>query len=287
LIHLASILGYGDSLISLSLLERAAGAGVRVLGSGVTQSVSGLLRNPVALDKLLFDDVAAFYVLKERGPLAAARDLLRFRRWARRTLTGADTLILENNDRRNRWIVPAGGCTVIEVPRSTTAYQDREAALWPFLGAQPWPLAAVQGAVARRLLINPSARAHTRVLPMHIVAKALRAAAEVGAEVCLIDVDGGFAKLRAQVKTYLRAPPLAAAAAALREADRYFGPDSFFMHLAYYHRVPQLALFHPENIYFMPPGMKEQGQYLYFSEAADSKRLGEKLRQLLERTQSE
>jgi len=262
------MMGYGDSLITLSLLERAGAAaqGIRVVGTGVTAAVAALLRSPVPLSQQLFGDVAAFYVVRERGALRAAADFARFRRWSR-GLGADDTLVFEKADWRHRWLVPPGRCRVLQVPRASTAYADRERLLRPWLGEQPWPRSPAPNGVARRLLINPSARASARELGRPLLDEALRLAAEAGAEVCLLDPQGRHAGLKAQVQSYLHGAPLGEAAAALRESDRYLGPDSFFMHLAYYYGKPQLALFHPHNMYFLPPGLDQSGEYLHFAQA--------------------
>ena len=104
---------------------------------------------------------------------------------------------------------------------------------------------------------------------------------EFGTEVCLIDVDGRYAVLQSRIHTYLRRPSLNDAVMALREADRYIGPDSFFMHLAYYFRIPFLAFFRPTDMYFAPPGMLKQGNYITFSDAAHKDQLRRKLRTFL------
>jgi hypothetical protein len=268
-IVLVSMMGYGDSLITLSLLERAGAAAqeIRVAGTGVTAAVSALLRRPAPpLHRQLFADVAAFYVVRERGPLRAAADFARFRAWSR-GLGPGDTLIFEKADWRHRWLVPRHTCRVLQVPRATTAYADRERSLRPWLGEQPWPGAPAPRGTARRLLINPSARARDRELGRPVLDAALRLAAEAGTEVCLLDPQGRHEWLRTHVHSYLGGAPLSEAAAALRESDRYLGPDSFFMHLAYYYGKPQLALFHPHNMYFLPPGLSESGEYLHFGQA--------------------
>ena len=283
MIYFATLLGYGDNLISLSLLEHAGQAAkeIRVVGTGVTQAVADAMRFPLLLTKRMFDDTAAFYVVRERGTMAALRDLMIFRRWVRQQLETIDTLIFEKEDARTRWLMHTRGCRVIGVPRAQGAYIDRERVLRPFIGAQGWPSCAMPRAVARRMLINPSARAQRRMLPLGVVERALQVAATVGTAVSLIDIDGRYEALRCRVHTYLRSPPLMEAVAAIREADCYLGPDSFFMHLAYYFNIPFLAFFWPTDMYFAPPGMLEQGNYAFYSEVGDDDRFTGKLHRLL------
>jgi len=277
--YLASILGYGDSLITLSLLERAgrAASNVCVVGTAVTRATADLMHGPPPIAEELFADVAAFYVIKQRGIAAALHDLLRFRRWAQDRLSPADTLVLEKRDPRTRWLVPKGACTVVEVTRGKSVYIDRETVLRPYIGEQHWQPCARPWRRGERLLINPSARASSKNLPTKLVEASLQVAAAIGTKVCLIDVAGHYEALRTHVDRYLRSPSLRDAALALRESDRYLGPDSFFVHLAYYYRVPFLAFFRATDTYFAPPGTSEQGNYVYYPDAVNEEHFRGKL----------
>jgi ADP-heptose:LPS heptosyltransferase len=239
------------------------------------------MRTPPALEETLFDDVAAFYVIRERGISAALRDMRAFRNWARQRLAPGDTLIFETRGIRTRWLVPRRDCQVLQVSRRHGAYVDREQLLRPFIGRQNWPPCIKPKTPAKRLLINPTARAQARFLSIAVVKKSLCIAAAVGTEVCLIDVDGRYESLRADVQSYMRAPKLQEAVAALRASDRYLGPDSFFMHLAYYYRIPFLAFFSPMNTYFMPPGAREQDTFIFYSNAEATDEFETKFHRLL------
>jgi hypothetical protein len=279
-VYLASILGYGDCLISLSLLEGIESTPVQVVGSAIVRQVAPLLRQPPPAAELDLSGHAAFYLMRSTSPLAAWRDFRAFRRWSTHTLKPGDTLILEKPDRRNRFLVPRG-CRVVDVPRTGAAYADRAAVLEPWIGRRELAPAPAAQDRPRSLLINPGARMRFRMLPPEVVEQALRLAAEGGVAATLVDVDGSYAHLAALARSYLRSPPLAESAAALRAADRFLGTDSFFMHLAYYYRVPQLAFFHAADIYFTPPGLAEAGGRYFFGDIADRKRLQASLNRLI------
>jgi hypothetical protein len=280
MIYLASILGYGDCLISLSLLEGRDAAPVQVVGSAVVRQVAPLLRQPPPAAELDLPGHAAFYLMRSASPLAAWRDFRSFRRWSTRTLKPGDTLILEKPDRRNRFLVPRG-CRVVDVPRTGAAYTDRAAVLAPHTGPRELAPAPPPLGRPRSLLINPGARMRFRMLPPTVVEEALRMAAGAGVATTLVDFEGGYAGLAPLAQAYLRAPPLAESAAALRRSDRFLGTDSFFMHLAYYYRIPQLAFFHTADTYFTPPGLAEAGGRCFFHEVDDSERLRAALGRLL------
>jgi len=239
------------------------------------------MKNPFPLSNIIFGDLAAFYAIRQRGIGAAVREIIAFRKWAATTLSAKDILILESSLPQNLLLIPRRTCPVLQVARVRSAYEDRERVLQPYLGELPFAPCVKPGRRARRVLINPSARARSRNIPIEAVAAAIRIAAEASAEVCLIDVDGRYDELRPRVHDYMARPTLTDAAKKLRDVDAYIGPDSFFMHLAYYFRVPFLAFFWPNNIYFAPPGMLAQGNFVLFPNARNESELSSKVRQLL------
>ena len=270
MITLLSLLGYGDALITAALLERAGAASrdIRIVGTAITARVGELLNQPRAPDQILFDDVPAFYALKKHGPMQALRDARTLRGWAQAHAGPGHTLIFEKPPSlRNRWMVAGRGCSVIEIPKRSTVYQDRAEVLAPLLRAEhAFAPVALPAGRARTLLINPSSRIADKALGPQAVHNLVAAAHRRGVAVTLIDVDGSFAAMAADVACYLPKPALADAAQALKVADRYIGPDSFFLHLAYYYRVPELVFFPEGSNYFRPPGLFEQGCGLYLKD---------------------
>lgn len=273
MIHFLSWLAFGDCLISGSLLEQVEGLDkrARVVGTSITEAVFPLLRRPLAVDAMVFTGMPAFYAVRAHSPWTSIRHLQVASSWVGRNLQAGDIAVFENGASvRNAVICSRAACRRVEVPRMRGAYQDRYdcySALLP--GMQPFQPAALPDARATRLLVNPCARSRDRQLPIAMVERLLRRAAVKGVETVLLDVNGDFAVLREQVTLYAREPALADSVALLKSSDRYVGPDSFFVHLAYYFRVPSLSVFHRDNVYFMPPGAGEQQAYLYFDELDD------------------
>lgn len=273
MIHFLSWLAFGDCLISGSLLEQVEGLGTRarVVGTSITEAVFPLLRRPPVVEATVFAGMPAFYSVRAHSAWTSIRHLHAASSWVGQHLRANDVAVFENGTSvRNALICARAGCRRIEVPRVRGAYQDRYdrySALLP--GMQPFQPAAQPDARATRLLVNPCARSRDRQLPFSMVEGLIRRAAIRGVETVLLDMNGDFAGLRDQVTTYAREPALADSVALLKSSDRYAGPDSFFVHLAYYFRVPSLSVFHRDNVYFMPPGVSEQRSYLYFDELAD------------------
>jgi hypothetical protein len=278
MVYFLSLLGYGDCLITLSLLEQQdrADSTCTVIGTALTARVLSLLeRSPVPVVTLL-PDMAAFYAIRTNSLARIVSDVLTVRSWTC-SLTTDDVVVLENSDWRNRLLGIGRAGRVIDVPRRVGAYFDRASAFSALGGTVSLPSCAQPVDKARRLVLNPSARHRSRFLPPVVIEEALLAAKDAGVSVCLIDTEGTLGEWRRLVADYLVAPTLAESAAQLRAADRYLGTDSFFMHLAYYRRIPFLAFFHQANRYFAPPGMLETGNFMYFTDARSVLKVREKL----------
>lgn len=280
MITLLSLLAFGDNLITASLLERAGTAAndIRVVGTKVTKQVAELLNHPYPVSHTLFDDVPAFYELKKSGMRKGFGDALLLRRWALSNLGPGDTVMFEKPPSpRNRWMVAGTGCKVIEVPKRATAYEDRALAFAPIIGRQVWSDVVVPDHRAKTLLINPSSRQRYKELSQSDLQWLIAQANFRGIETTLIDIDGSLGSFASSVARYLARPKLVDAALALKAADRYIGPDSFFLHLAYYYGVPALGFFPSGSHYFRPPGLFEQGCGLYLSDLENRKLLQHKL----------
>jgi len=275
------LLGYGDTLITASLLEQAgaAASGIRIVGTGLVPRVAEVMRHPIRVDEVIFDEMPAFYTVKKRGIRAALADIQAFRRWSQTGLAAGSTVVFEREPKlRNRALVAGRGCRLVEVAKQDTAYADRARVLSALLGCDiALPPAPLGASPARSLLINPSSRVPAKALSPAVVERLTRQARAAGVDVVLIDVDGEYAGLRSQVSEYQLKPRLADAVATLRRVDRYLGPDSFFLHLAYYYRIPALAFFADDNHYFRPPGLFESGAGMYLRDLDDQALIEQKL----------
>lgn len=285
MIYVLSLLGFGDCLITYSIIERAGyqGDSIRIIGTEVTKQVASLVRSPPPLESIIFSDVPAFYAVRKHGLARALNDALTLRRRIKAITKPGDTVFFEKPPGiRNRWMVAGLGLTVLEVPCDTTAYLDRARSLAPVVGECSVRTTALPHQRARTLLINPSARIASKQLPIAAVRRIIQVSMERSLGVTLIDVDGTYAELEGNVSTYVKSPSLSEAARALRDSDRYIGPDSFFLHLAHYYGVPSLAFFLDKNSYFRPPGLQESGYLLLLDDLSDHKLVNKKVTEFLE-----
>lgn len=278
-----SVLGYGDALITLALARQAAPQlrGLELVGTPITRRVlHEILEWPELPFTELLPDHAAFFRLREAGLTAGLRELARCRRWARTTLRPDDRLLLEKSDLRNRFAFGAGPATLLQPPRALPTYAAR-ATLWGRAAGVDLVLAESRFvAPPRRVLVNPAARAPHRTLGIDAVQNLVRVFAEGGAAVTLIDPEGRFAAARTEFAQYVGRVSLREATSLMRAHDLYVGPDSFFIHLAYYCGLPFLAVL-PQagfDFRFAPPGTERLGHTLTLAQAADPQALREVLR---------
>lgn len=270
MLHLLSAMAYGDCLVTLSQLEQLPpdARPYSLLGTAITGRISGLLHRPLPVTELL-PDKAAFYTIKERGAVAAVQDFITLRRELAARAQPGDVFAYERPILRNRALHPRG-CTAVYAPFGASAYEDRQTLVRELFGsAAAWQPCALPQRPVLNVLVNPCARYRHRWLSPAIIENLLVIAAQRGWNLTLLDPCARYGGLRERVARYETQLPLAAAAALLRDADLYVGPDSFFVHLAYYYGVPCFGFFHPDWLYFLLPGARERGNWCSFDQAED------------------
>lgn len=274
MLFISSAMAYGDCLVTLAQLESLPpdARPYRLLGTTITSRVAQSLRHPLqSLDML--PDKAAFYTIKERGPRAAVADFISMRRSLRQLLQPGDQLAFERRIIRNRLLVPPG-CEPIYAPLSGSAYADRKSLVQSLFGtSMDWMPAAAPEQKLRKVLVNPCARYNDRRLSAAMLDNLVEVARLRHWELALLDPCGCSNEYRERVSSYRQQTSLPQAVELMRSSDLYIGPDSFFVHLAYYWRVPCLGFFFPHRLYFLPPGAREVGGYCSFDDATSFSRL--------------
>ena len=262
-----SLLGFGDCLITLSLLENLGQEAPPVLGTGVTQQVNQLLNQPLQVESIL-PDVARFNTLRQSGLRAALVDFLQARKAVQRRLRAGDRALLERGDLRHRLLLPAGTQALAQEP-STSVYNARRQWLEQALGHPLQHRAPARPGPIQHLSINPCARFRRRNLGPQIVQNILGLCRSRGWQLSLIDPTGEYASFAKDCVHYLARPALKDAVQLLRQSDVYLGPDSFFLHVAHYFGVPHFGFYYPDHLLFMTPGMEELGNWCTFQQAMD------------------
>lgn len=281
--YLVSILAYGDCLITLSLIEqiKPAAPDFQILGTAITSKVSALLRTPLPVTELL-DDRAAFYAIKEYGARKAFMDFFSLRAALKQRCGRNDLLAFERNDLRTRAVKPFGVPAILP-PQTHRAYLDRQVLVRQLFGTVPeWAPTVRPRAAIRSVLINPCARFGNRWLAPEIVENVIAIAAQNDWTLTLLDPCGRYADYRHRVARYEHQSTLTDATALLKTSDLYIGPDSFFIHLAYYYRIPLFGFFFSHYHDFLAPGMAQLGNFTDFESARNRQHLEEKLMTFLQ-----
>lgn len=289
MIHLFTSIAFGDTLITLSLLERLpAGAPPhQALCTRPTAIVPlQLMRAPPPVVEVL-DREAALYNVRVRGPRAALRDFVALRRRVGQVLRPGDTIAFEHLDPRSRALVPRG-CRALYAPATASVYEDRRTLLSQIFGAlPPWPACARPQGAVRKVLINPTSRQVYKYLPEESLDALLALAQRRAWEVALVDPGGRYARFAGRAASYHDKTTLADAARLLRESDLNIGPDSLFQHLAYYYGVPTFGFFQAHLHTFLLPGMREAGNYIFYDDGRDAARLERSLLEFVDGTRTD
>ena len=273
----ASILGYGDALISLQLLQQASPfpAPLRIAGTAITQDVQTAIKTDLSVTRVL-PDHAAFFRIRAAGFRRCVEDIRAFRRWSESALSRDDSVLFEKRDFRNHLILGRCGARIIEPETTDSSYVDRKNMIERVTGRKlvladcHRPAAGV-----RSVLINPSARARHREIPTDVMQNLVTIFRRRGIRVSITDPAKQFADISSLFDQYLGRLDLADAMALMRGHDLHIGPDSFFIHVAYYLRVPFFTILPwlDFDFYFAPPGSKGLGNFIALPVARDPSKL--------------
>jgi hypothetical protein len=281
MINILSILGFGDCLITGYILqgmgyqENDTFPKIRIIGTNNTIEVWKMLGFRSSPEAIIFKSIPAFYNMRGSPASSIVRDYLKFRNWLKFSVANDDVLFTETPiDWRTRFLSHGCKCSIVGVQRSATAYLDRANVLGGLLEREMnWPLIVRPQGVANRILLNPVARQINRCFDDSTIFLIIQLAKSFGIELVLLDYGGTLEKFKTLVDSYLQRPTLSDAINALKQSDRYIGPDSFFMHLAYLNGIPQMPFFQRGWTYFSPPGLLELGNVYYFDDILDTQKL--------------
>lgn len=284
MIYIFSFLGYGDSLITGSIIEnmRHTATSACLVGTEFTAETWEIMRIPLKPDVVLLSKTASFFKIKSSSLADIIHDFKIVRSWASFNIREWDTVIFETpSEFRNHLLLFGTKCNAVTIKRRTSAYFDRSHAFSRYFGFHQWHDSVSLSKNPNRILINPcagDARRHMGDATLGVVLKVLN---KIGVQTYLLDHKAAYGDFRSEVDVYIVKPTLVEAVSILRLSDFYIGPDSFFTHLAYYFNIPQLALFWKKDTYFEPPGLSRVGGLYYFDDLSESKLFEKKVFSLL------
>lgn len=267
MIYHLNLLSFGDNLISLGLLARLRDKrGVTIVGTALTERISGLVPDLDIPIIVVSDHVPSFYDLRKRGPRAAAAEMLRLRRALTRLSTADDGFIFEKEGWRRRLLTGATGRRSWAPARRRNVYEDRRDVLRDVFNEEiALAIAPRLSQSPRTVAINPASRVEAKAISPRTLESIVGYLRRRGIDVQLLDPERKHADLRHVVSEYTSNTTLEQAVTLVERCDLYIGADSLLVHVAYQRRTPALVLYNETNLYFAPPGVAENGSYVEFA----------------------
>lgn len=266
MIYHLSLLSFGDNLISLSLLAKLRDKSeITVVGTALTQRIAQFVPELDIPILVVSETVPSFYDVRKRGMFAAFEETLRFRKQLARLTGPEDGIIFEKSDLRRRLLLSSKHRRVWVPTRRGNVYEDRRDVLKAvFRNEIPLEMAHQLRQRPRTVTINPSSRVQEKALAPRVLASVVSYLRRLEIDVRLIDPDRHHAALRRHVSSYYTGTTLEEAVSLVERCDLYIGADSLLVHFAHYRGTPLLVLYNDTNLYFAPPGVEAQTNYLEF-----------------------
>ena len=269
-----SLLAYGDNLISLSLLAKLkCKKDVTLLGTGLTREVVEFIPDLDIPIVTLFERIPAFYDVNTRGIISAVSDWRALLKKLPAEAEQGGVFLLEKTDFRSVLLAKSISPKVLGPEKGQNVYEDRRNLIHAVLGEQvPLDEAARLRSLPQRVTINPASRVSAKAVAANTLGYLISYLKKHDVQVQLIDPNHEHAKLKDAVDSYHCNTSFHQAVELVRECDLYIGADSLFVHFAYHFGIPFLVLFNYKNIYFAPPGVEKQGNFLESSSTLSEKR---------------
>jgi ADP-heptose:LPS heptosyltransferase len=263
-IYYVALLGYGDNLISLSLLTKLNNKeNVKIIGTSLTQSIADFtpdLNIPIIR---LSENIPAFFNVKKRGLLSAMKEVFNFTMSFSRHLNTEDVILFEKRGFRSKLLSSGFTRNIYEPKHTGNVYEDRRDLLEAVFNEQvPLREVAAMDSLPECVTINPASRMKEKAIPSHVIGYVISYLKRNRTYVRLIDPEKEHFELRKQVDSYHVGTSLHQAAELVRDSDLYIGADSLFIHFAYHFDVQFLVLFNKSNLYFAPPGVEKLKNYI-------------------------
>jgi ADP-heptose:LPS heptosyltransferase len=246
----------GDNLITLSLLKQIHSK-IKLLGTQNTANIIRLLHLESHFElSIVFDNIPAFYDIRQRGLIKAIKDLYRFIVFIRKNKIAE--LVFEKKDFRSKIIIFLTGVKAYFPDRlSQNVYHNRqkltENIYDQFIDLNKYRLKLNN---PKKILINPTTRVESKNIKnnhLHFIIDELN---NNGYEIYFIDVDKKYSRYEKKVHHYLTNTSLQDVKKLILDSDLYIGGDSFLIHLAYYLKRPYFMIFYKNNDTFIPPNIE-------------------------------
>lgn len=255
--YFVNFLALGDNLISLSLLSRLD-AKVNLLGTKHTHNIAKLMNLEDKFNiKIVFDDIPAFYDIRQKGVLNALKDFIIFIKFLKSH--NIKEIIVEKKDFRSRLLSFLIDIQIHEPAQSNLkVYEHRknliEDKYSTKLSLNSYPLILSS---PKKIVINPLTRVKLRNIKKEHLHYILDILNKNSYEIVLIDFEKKYIEFKNDVKDYLTDTTLEDLKILINDCDLYIGGDSFLIHLAYCLQKNYFMVFYRDNDDFMPPNITQ------------------------------
>ena len=252
----------GDNLISLSLLEKLHER-VNVLGTKDTKIIIKLLGLEENFNvRVVFDEIPAFYNIREKGFINALRDSLILLKYINNN--NIDKIVFEKNDFRSSILSLILTKKVIRTKNNyKNTYKNRKDNIEYIynknIQLDKYRLeVSKENTINKKILINPlTSKLHRNIRHKHLkyIIDELN---RNGFHICLIDIENRYQEFKDDVNSYLTNTTLDDVKELILISDLYIGADSFLVHLSYYLKKTYFIVFYQNNDDFLPPNANDK-----------------------------
>jgi ADP-heptose:LPS heptosyltransferase len=251
-----SFLALGDNLISLSLLAKIDKK-ITIVGTQHTKKIIDLMGLAHQFNLVIvFDNIPAFYDVKNQGIIKAIKDLYIFIQYIHKNKI--KELVLEKKDFRSN-IINFFTNTKLYFPNPKDKVYIGRKNVTNNLYNTNIDLNNYQLNISnpKIIVINPLTRIELKNIKYNHLKFILDWLNKYNYEIYLVDTENKYSKFQNKVNHYLTNTTLEDVKNLLNKCDLYIGGDSFLIHLAYYFKRNYFMIFYRDNDDFMPPNIED------------------------------
>ena len=251
----------GDNLISLSLLEKLDER-VNILGTKDTKTIIKLLGLEESFNvRVVFDEIPAFYNIREKGFINALRDSLILVKYINDN--HIDQIVFEKNDFRSSILSLILTKKIVRTKNNyKNTYKNRKDNI-EYIFNKNIQLAeytlevSKENTINRKILINPLTKRVCKNIRHKHLKYIIDELNRNDFHICLIDIENRYQEFEGDVHSYLTNTTLDDVKELILISDLYIGGDSFLVHLSYYLKKNYFIVFYRNNDDFLPPNSND------------------------------
>lgn len=254
--HLFLLQAFGDNLISLKLLSNYPNNSFKVHGTALSREIIKIVPFTYTNFVQIYDNIPAFYNIKKSTLINIFRDFIHLVRYIRYNIPVDERIFFEKDDFRFKLLkIFCFKHNFVAAKRRQNIYIDRFEMLKSHMNSKEASLVSSHSfkLTGKCALINPTGRNKLRHISPAVLEELLRHLKQHGFSVCLIDHLTIYSAFAEKVDNYYSRTSLEDAVEILKNSDLYCGPDSLFMHLAYFYEKPFFCVMNYDSSYFLPP----------------------------------